>query len=210
MNFLQLCKRLRQEVGAAGDGPAAVTGQHGEYQRLIDWVRQAWLEIQQEQHEWRFNWAEASIELDAGFREYSPPADLDRWDAATLRVHDRRLCETPWTIFRERFREDSDREWPSTITRIPNGNLRMDTSPAQLSWLTFEYWRTPQELKANIDEPRLPEQYHMVIVYRAMLAYALYENAPEVATAAREGETKIMAEMMRRELPAVDVGGPLA
>ena len=125
-------------------------------------------------------------------------------------MHDRRLCETPWTIFRERFREDSDREWPSTITRIPNGNLRLDTSPAQLSWLTFEYWRTPQELKANIDGPRLPEQYHMVIVYRAMLAYALYENAPEVATAAREGETKIMAEMMRRELPAVDVGGPLA
>ncbi|MGQ7248289.1 phage adaptor protein [Halomonas sp. V046] len=209
MNFLQLCKRLRQEVGAAGDGPAAVTGQHGEYQRLIDWVRQAWLEIQQEQDEWRFNWAQASIELDADFREYSPPVDLDRWDRSTLRVNGRPLREVAWSVFRDWYREDSEREWPTDITRLPNGNLRMDSSPAQLSWLTFEYWRTPQQLVANIDQPRMPSQYHMVIVYRAMLAYALYENAPEVATAARAGETKITAEMMRRELPAVEIGGPL-
>ncbi|MDR5867927.1 phage adaptor protein [Halomonas koreensis] len=212
MTFLELCQRLRQEVGAAGTGPAAVTGQHGEYQRLIGWVAQAWREIQLERRNWRFAWAEASVALDPDFREYSPPADIDRWDAATLRAGSHPLVELEWEIFRERYRSDSGRDHPTVITRMPNGNLRLDTPPpAANTTLSFEYFRTPQTLAANGDTPRMPGHYHMLIVYRAMLSYALYENAPEVAQKAQRGEQSVMTAMEHAELPAMDVfGGPVA
>ena len=210
MTFLELCKRLRQEVGAAGTGPAAVTGQHGEYQRLIGWIKQAWHELQLERREWRFAWAEASIDLDPDFRDYSPPGDIDHWDAETVRIGSNRLRVIEWSMFRERFRDDSNGDKPAVITRLPNGTLRLDTTPATADTLMFEYFRTPQELTANGDTPRMPEEYHLLIVYRAMLAYALYENAPEVAQAARIGEQQILPQMMLRELPQMKLGGPLA
>lgn len=210
MTFLELCQQLRQEVGAAGTGPAAVTSQHGEYQRLVSWVQTAWREIQLERRNWRFAWAEASIELDPEFRDFAAPDDLDRWEADTLRIDGERIHELPWTMFRARHRQDSGAERPSVIARLPNGTLRLDTTPASSGTLTFEYFRTPQALTANGDVPRMPEAYHMLIVYRAMLAYSLYENAPEVAQSARVGEQRILPEMLLRELPAPALGGPLA
>ncbi|MBH8578792.1 hypothetical protein [Bisbaumannia pacifica] len=210
MTFLELCQRLRQEVGAAGTGPAAVTGQHGEYQRLVSWVATAWQEIQLERRHWRFAWAEASVTLDPAFRDFAGPADLDRWEADTLRIDGTRIHELPWAMFRERYRQDSEAERPTVITRLPDDTLRLDTTPAAAGALTFEYYRLPQTLTANGDVPRMPEAYHLLIVYRAMLAYALYENAPEVAQQARVGEQQIMPEMLRRELPEAKLGGPLA
>jgi len=210
MTFLELCQRLRQEVGAAGTGPASVTGQHGEYARLIAWVRQAWQEIQLERREWRFAWSQAAISVETAYRDYSAPADLDHWDDATLRVVGHRLRAMPWHKFRERHLEDSGRDHPSVITLTPDGKLMMDTAPDQDGELTFEYYRTPQLLADNGDVPRMPAQYHMAIVYRAMLAYAFYENASEVAQAARLGEQGITTQMELRELPDMTFAGTLA
>jgi hypothetical protein len=210
MTFLELCQRLRQEVGAAGTGPAAVSGQNGEYARLIGWVQQAWNEIQLERRRWRFSWAEASIDVEPPFREFSPPADLDDWDADTLRIGSNPLRALAWSDFREMYRDDSGQQRPSTITITPDGNFRLDTSPEAIGRLTFEYWRTPQALVNGGDEPRLHERYHMVIIYRAMLFYALYESAPEVATRAQQGEGELMRAMGSRELGRIQLGGPLA
>lgn len=211
MTFLELCQRLRQEVGAAGTGPAAVTGQHGEYQRLIGWIAQAWLELQLERRQWRFAWAEAEIELDPAFRDFSPPADLGHWEAATLRVGDQRLSALDWPTFRDRYRADSGHERPTAITQLPDGTLRLDTTPPDAGPLTFEYYRSPQVLAANGDTPRMPEHFHMLIVYRAMLSYALYENAPEVAQKAQLAEQGVMIAMEHSELPDMEIfGGPLA
>lgn len=212
MTFLELCRRLRQEVGAAGAGPDSVSGQNGEYARIVSWVQQAWHEIQLERHRWRFAWAEASVETDPGFRSFSPPADLDEWDATTILCAGIPLKVWAWGDFRKRYFADSGRDNPSVIAQKPDGTLVLDTSPAEENQpITFEYWRTPQLLTNGTDLPRLPERYHMVIVYRAMLYYALYENAPEVVQAARTGESRVLTEMEKVELPVMGIfGGPVA
>jgi hypothetical protein len=209
MTFLELCQRLRQEVGAAGSGPASVSAQHGEYARFVSWVPQAWLEIQLSRHSWRFTWAEASVPVEIGLRTYSPPADLGTWDKATLKCNDRTLLAQRWAEFRKHDVQDSD-TYPRFITQRPDGVLVLDSSPDQDGQVTFEYWRTPQALIEGGDAPRLPDRYHMVIVYRAMLYYGLYENAPEVVQAARSGEAGILQEMVAMELPPMTPGGPLA
>lgn len=210
MTFLELCQRLRQEVGAAGNGPANVSGQSGEYARLIGWIRTAWEEIQLERDDWAFNWAEGSVDVDAAFREFSPPSDFASWNNKTLRLTSDGLRELPWPVFRERYREDSGRTRPSIITITPRGDFKLDTTPNDNEQITFEYWRTPQALEINEDEPRLPARYRMVIVYRAMQHYAFYENAQEVMTAGREAERRLMRDIMRTQLPTITLGGPLA
>ena len=210
MTFLELCQRLRQEVGAAGAGPASVTGQHGEYARLVSWVQQAWREIQLSRHQWRFAWAQASVPVASDFRNYFLPADLDVWDKATIECNGRKINALPWADFRQRYAQGSGESYPRFITQMPDRTLALDTTPDQDGQITFEYWRTPQALTEGGITPRLPERYHMIIVYRAMLYYGLYENAPEVVQAARSGESRIMGELELSELPAIVSGGPLA
>ena len=210
MTFLELCQRLRQEVGAAGSGPASVSAQHGEYARFVSWVPQAWREIQMSRHSWRFAWAEASIPIETGFRTYSPPDDMGAWDEATLKCNGRTLLAQRWDEFRKHDVQDGGNTYPRFITQKPDGVLVLDAPPDPDGQVTFEYWRTPQALIENDTTPRLPERYHMVIVYRAMLYYGLYENAPEVVQAARSGEAGILHEMVAMELPPMMSGGPLA
>lgn len=207
MTFLYLCQRLRQEAGAAGTGPASVDGQSGEHRRLIDWVRSAWRDIQTERERWRFAWAEASVEVEPAFREHSLPDDFGEWDDATLRLGDTALTVLPWAVFRERFRDPQGAL--RYVSIAPDDMLHLNAAPGQAGTITFEYWRTPQELVEASDVPRLPARFHMVIVYRALLHYGLYENAPEVVQAARVGESRLLTQMEGAELPLMTLGGPL-
>jgi hypothetical protein len=209
MTFLELCKQFRQSVGASGSGPVTVMDQSGEYARLVSWIQQAWREIQLSRH-WRFEWAEASVGTLVGFRECQPPSDLSVWDAFTLKIDGKALHVLSWSDFRQHYQEDAGADYPSFIAQKPDGTLILDAAPRQDGLITFEYWRTPQVLVESSDVPRLPERYHMVIVYRAMLFYALYENAPEVLQAARSGEARILNEMVEQELPKVTNPEPLA
>ncbi|WP_277810689.1 hypothetical protein [Chromohalobacter canadensis] len=210
MTFLELCQRLRQEVGAAGTGPAAVTGQHGEMQRLIGWVQQAWREIQAEQQEWRFAWAEGEVELSAGFRDYSLPADFDRWVEDSLYIGDDRLRVLNYDDFRHRYREPADEQPISAATILPDMTMRLSRAPTTDATLTFEYYRTPQELTNASDVPRMPARYHLLIVYRAMIQYGLYENAPEVVQQGNSNASRMMRDLMQSELGEIELPGALA
>lgn len=210
MTFLELCQRLRREVGAAGSGPATVQGQNGEYLRLIGWIGQAWQEIQAERREWRFAWAEAEIEISPEFNDYPVPEDFEHWIPETLRIGSHCLRLMGWDEFRDRYRGSSNAAAPQVVTLLPDNRIRLDTPPTVSGVLTFEYFRTPQTLVENGDVPRLPERYHMLIVYRAMVQYGLFENAPEVVQQGNANASRLMSEMAITELPAMELGGPLA
>lgn len=204
MTFLELCQRLRQEVGAAGSGPANVSGQAGEMARLVNWVHQAWHEIQMEQR-WRFNWSTGEVELSTSDTIYPLPADFDDWVDATLSAGGDRVHVYAWDDFRK-IGNDCLR----AASIAPDDTLRINAPPKQSVSLAFEYWRTPQSLDGNNDVPRMPERYHMVIVYAAMVQYGLYENAPEVVQQGRANYSRIMQRVARTELPGIDLGESLA
>lgn len=209
MTFLELCQTLRREVGAAGTGPANVEGQTGEYARLIEWVRNAWLRIQERHERWRFAWAEGTLEVEPAFREYDLPAEVAVVDYDALYLGETKLTVVDWRQFREDFREPSGAQ----IRRVsfsPDGKLRLEAFPTATGVVSFEYWREPQRLQSNNDTPRCPEPYQLAIVYAAMVQYGLYENAPEVVQQAQANYAGVYQELVNRELPAVHIQGPLA
>jgi len=71
MNYLELAQKLRRKCRVAGNGPTAVTGQTEEYNRLLDFVNEAWLHIQRRHTDWRWMRATAACATVAGQVSYS-------------------------------------------------------------------------------------------------------------------------------------------
>lgn len=62
MTRLELVQRLAQEAGI--EAPTATTSQTGESLRLVNWIDQAWSEVQSKRQDWR--WMRASNILGSG------------------------------------------------------------------------------------------------------------------------------------------------
>lgn len=202
MNFLSLCRQLRQETGSSGNGPSSVSNQTGASARLVSWIQSAWREIQTERR-WFFNWAQGSVSLNTSDTQYTTPSDFDMWLPETLRFNGDRIHVVAWSEL-----ESADRF--TAVALAPDGSLHLNATPDQSGALTFEYWRTPQELTADTDVPRMPERFHMAIVYRAHKQYGFYESAPEAVEWAVMNEAKIMRELMKSQLPNFELPEPLA
>lgn len=203
MTFLELCRQMRQESGIAGTGPLTTEGQTGEMRRVVDWTRQAWVEIQSEQ-DWKFDWAQGSVTLNATETVYDLPADFDDWITDTLKADGDKVKQIAWRDFHK-----AADDYFAAVAISPDNKLHLN-APTSKAALTFEYFRTPQELTADSDVPRMPERYHMAIIYRAMFQYAMYENAQEVAQQAQMNDQKMMQRIASSELPDVMLGESLA
>jgi hypothetical protein len=60
-----------------------------------------------------------------------------------------------------------------------------------------DYYLAPVDLSADTDVPTLPEWHNpMIIVYRAMIDYGMFESAPEVV---QRGELKYKQLLQRLE-----------
>jgi hypothetical protein len=202
MNFLELCQRLRQDTGSIGTGPETVTSQSGNDARLVSWIRSAWQEIQTERR-WLFDWTQGGVTLNTSDTQYAMPTDLDVWEPNTLAFDGRKIDVLPWAEL-----EAAPRFTAAALA--PDGSLHLNAKPDTAGILTFEYWRTPQNLIANTDVPRMPERFHMAIVYRAHKQYGFYESAPEAVEIATINEDKVMNNLTRSQLPHVDLPESLA
>ena len=66
-----------------------------------------------------------------------------------------------------------------------------------------DYWVKPTLMSADADEPTgLPVEYQMMIVYRAMRKYAVFESAPEVLEAPKMFGTPLEYKLLRVFGPA--------
>lgn len=208
MNFLQLCQRLRQECGGSGDGPTTTVNQAGESKQFIDWVNQAYLEIQEERRDWQWLWNEAQLQVTQGINTYSLAS---AYVVKGSMVLDGRLLDRiTYEDYREQTRNGLQTTRPTQWALRPDGSFVLNTLPDANGVLKYEYYRTPTLLSGNEDAPRLPERYHMMIVYKAMTYYGFYENAPEVLQQGTQFYQTMANVMSRDQLPEVTVSGALA
>jgi hypothetical protein len=224
MNYLQLSQRLRQECGIAGAGPISVVGQVGEAKRLVDYINTAWLEIQGLQDQWGFMRTSFSFQTSANVGDYTPAAigltDRRYWYTDTLRAYltsagtddEQWMVEWAYQVFRDTYRFGSQTPGrPMVFAVRPQDNaLMLGSVPDAVYTITGEYQKTPSELVGNDDTPEIPTHLHMVIVYKAMEYYALFEAAGEVLAQARAGYSRLIAQLQREQLPQIGFGNPLA
>lgn len=204
MNALELVQRTHYEARLPGAPPTSLIGQSGRAGDVVRWTVEAYNDIQRE-HDGRWNWLFGTFQVDTVASDpsyaYSECTDVElsgeitrfrawHWDdyAAPLiyLVADGKSTEgdlliSDWAYYRHiYYRGEHTASKPGIITADPRGVLYLGPTPDDIYRVTGNFWRGNQVLAADEHEPEMPVDYHMAIVYRAILKYGYTEIAGDV------------------------------
>lgn len=225
MNYLALVSRLRRKCGVSGDNPTSFTNQSEEVNRLIDWINEAWMDIQLTKPDWqwmRSSFSFATINAQATYTgTQAGLLDFGAWARDSVRSYvtsvgtdsEIELDYISYDEWRDTYQMGASRTVytrPTCIAITPAKDLALGPVPAAGYTIAGEYYKVASEMSLTIDTPALPTQYHMAIVYRAMMYYGAYEAAPEVYNAGADEFKKMMGRLLTSRLPEVQVGGAIA
>lgn len=191
MDFLTLCQRTAREAGISGSGPSVVTGQTGQLANVIEWVKLAWKDIQNEPYEWKFHWTQDNVNSLAN----DPVIDMD---SKNIKSYDedmfwcyltsagttdrQRLTFINYQKFKRLYQNLANPATgrPTMVTELPNGDLQLYPVPPAIYTVEYEGYSDVQELDAGTDEPLMPSRFHDIIIFRALMDHGRYEDAVEI------------------------------
>lgn len=225
MNFLALVNRTRVECGVSGASTPLTTAQNltGESARIANWVNSAWVDIQTSKDDWLFmresftfntvtqQW-QYNADTDCGLADFANwKRDSFRCSSVGQNYADEQLMNyMDWTTYRNLYQYGNMRttyQRPVVVSIMPNKDLAFGAVPDQPYVIDGEYYTKPAEFSADTDTPSLPDRFHLIIVYRAMMYYGGYEAAAEVY---QRGETefKRLENRLNIDQLATIVSGP--
>lgn len=218
MNFLSLCKRLRQEAGYSGSGPASVTGQAGEAKRIVDWINDSWVDLQKVRADWRFMLSQFDVSLAAGDSTVAFPSDFKSFRSdvkvgfVLYREDGGRTYPTVLQPedMRKLILENEDRPGYPFYVSVDNGVMTVFPSCNESIRIKGDYYVKPSSLSENTDIPRLPEEFHMAIVWQALMAVGAYDEAANTWQRGSDKFMSVLNELNSDQLPTPKVGGPIA
>jgi len=219
MTFLQLCQAVRREAGISGSGPTTVVSQVGEMGKIVEWVLMAYRDIQIINPTWNFLRNDFSFSTIAATSNYLPTAvsldELSQWDIDGVRSYltstgvagERRLDPVSWERLREVRLFGTITSGPPVEFAIrPNKAIVLWPTPDAVYTITGEYWRRPQTMTSNTDEPLIKDAYQMGIVWLAVKFYAADQGAAELYSTASINFAKILNRLEGDQLPSVTFG----
>lgn len=221
LTFLQICQRVRMEAGVSGQGPTSVINQTGEYKRIVNWVQTAWQDIQLARPDWYWMRSTFQFDMTIGQSEYAPVEAgilyrFSMWDTNSVSVYDTTTVNEvatpylPYEDFRATFMRGSQiTTRPSAITVTPASKLAFGSAPDKAYTARGDYFKAPQELQFDADLPEMPGQFHMAIVYRALMLYARYESAGEIFADAEQNYKRLMKRIELNQMPDATIAEPL-
>jgi hypothetical protein len=224
MSKLELVRRLRQECGAQGDQPNTLTNVTGDNARFAAWISSAWMDIQSMHPDWLFLRQKVQFNTEAGLQSYdmnhtkmasfgSYKLDAFRIYRTSMGLADEMILPfLPFENFRDLFlfgQMRTTQQRPTFFTLSPQKDFLLGHAPDDVYTVCGEGYAMPTELAADSDRPAMPGQFHMAIVYRAMMFYGQYENAPEVYTHGQNEFNKLIARLHAAQMPTMTFGAPL-
>lgn len=200
MNFLQLVRRTMSECGVPG-GLNSVASATGETARVVEWVRTAYINIQNERR-WNWLWRQATANLLAGRHTFNPATEWDafalQWDEDTARLGDYHLWMREYS---GPVRQLPEPTRPSQVTIYPDRTLVFNAVLDHEYQFTCDYYSSAEVLREDTDTPSMPEQYHDGIVWAATMLYADLEEAGTLRMTAQLKLDLVRAQMLHTEVP---------
>jgi hypothetical protein len=221
MTFLQLCNLLIAEAGISAQPMTTVVGQTGELGRVVNWIKQAWIAIQASQTTWRFMRKSASIVTVAGQSGTYTASDVATWTLDTARnyvtasglITEIFMNFVEWDDYRNSYLYGALRyaqSRPLVFSIAPDNTLSFGPVPNGDHTVTIDYYKQPIELAADADIPGMPTEFHMGIVWRALMFYGGYEAAGESYNRGMNEYGIVLDRLEVTQLPMLQMGGPLA
>lgn len=214
MTFLELCQRMASECGVSLTGPVDTTTQTGRLGQIVKWVNTAWMDIQTRHNEWLFMVGSFTVNTTASDGVYTASdcsiTNFREWRKDTFHIYltsagvaaQVPLYFMEYMNWYHRYNVGTQTDgYPFDFTIGNDKSIILGPKPDAIYTVTGEYQKSASELSGDSDEPELPDEYHMAIVYGAMMKYGRYAGAPEVYSDGKNQYDRIMSEMMRTQLP---------
>jgi hypothetical protein len=208
LNLLTIVQSLHNEAKLAGSAPSTVAGQVGRAADLVRWAIEAYNDIQRDRDgkwkwlkgDWYFDTiaAQANYAYTAVNDEITDAAitrfrawDLDEREPPLLYLSadgqstERELAIWDFRDFRYRYiRATHTDAYPGAIAVKVDDDLYLGPTPDAVYRVRGMYWKDNQELALDADIPEMPANFHMAIVYRALIKYGFDSVSPEVLSRA--------------------------
>lgn len=229
--YLTGSQDVATEVGIDNGGPSDVTTQTGEYNRIVRYYRDAYIEVQNRtkwrwlRHPFTFNTvADDDTYAYTDVTDVTASATISRFGEWLLTSENTPkayltssgvgsqylLIWMPWDYFSQVYKLGTVASGaPAHITVDPQNNILIGPPPSAVYTITGEYYRSPQILAADGDTPEMPTQYHNLIMYGAMKKYAMFESAPEVDARATFEYNRMLRQLENNQGPSINFGPPL-
>jgi len=200
--FVTLVQDLFREVGAAGVAPTTTVNQTGEALRLVNYIHDAELEIQDMWVDWK--WLRGTLTFYTGASNQTGifttqggavsayPTDVAEWDWKSFFIYPvgstspQPLKTDEWQNVRNQVFNTTSYTQPWRVIVMPDNTFRFDNIPDQSYQCYCEYRKVPYDLKNDTDVSNIPARFaNRLIVEWARMKYGLFESAAEQTAAAK-------------------------
>lgn len=223
--FLELVQDLARDSGTLAGGvnlQTVVTPASGRADKMIAWIRKAWVNIQNERDDWPWMRREFAAPLTIGKTRYTS-AELgiatrfgqwigDRpefrtfslYDAAIGKEDEGTIREVTYDMWRGRYgRGAHDPNRPNDWAVSPMQEFVCGPTPDKAYVVAGEYRLAPQILAENNDVPEMPVQYHGAIVWEAMKLLGIADESPATTSSAISEYVLARQNLNRDYLPEI-------
>lgn len=210
MNFLDLCKRVRQDSGISGD-ISSVVNQQGILLKLVTWVQQAEYDNVTSREDWNFMRGKASGSLVVGKAEYLP-GELGMQPFAMLsKVYvDRQPLEKldfdyldDWHLKNGGAPDGT----PTAFAETPDGTILFNHKPTQAVAFDIRYYKSATRLTVNTSVSPIPAEHEEVIVQAALMSYARHEQDDQLLRDSQIAFDVHLKSLSNRQLPNLVIPG---
>lgn len=232
MTQLQLVQQLWRESAYEGDPPSTVAGSARRQKDVVRWINDAWKEIQEEYENWL--WMRHTVSYTTSVSEVllsmlgvdvdtHPKTGWARWKIdyrigreSGFLIQDPNVSDpdsttgplyyVPWLDYRNiYYKRPLQSGRPSRFTITEGGNIQLLSSPDKQYKLFADYYHQPWIFTGDGTEyPDLPDRFHEMIVWKALMAYANAEDANERFQYATGKYNNYMYALRRDYLPRTE------
>lgn len=214
--FLELVKNVRLIAGMQGTGPTTTIDATGVEELLVQFTKDAYVDIQNLREEWdflvgkqTFNTVIDQIDYDLLhiFSEVYP--DFKKYNQDSFIITD---SNGKKSYLQSITREQMDRLGLNNVnSSIPtkfaieemDNSVLLEPIPDMIYTIAFRYWKNPEILLTDTQIPKLPSAFHKLITYKALEKVATYLNAPELYQEYATEAAKMQGQLMRMYIPAM-------
>ena len=199
MNYLELVQKTVLYAPIAGKGPADVenlANEPREYQLVVQWIRDAWHQVQNSRRDWKWMQRASQFSTQIGKNIYTladiaatdpEVARLRRWYRNDFRQvqgesEDRPVNYMQEALYERRYsnKPPSTQGHPIALTiRERDLAVWLYPMPDDVYPIHMRYALRASELVKNTDVPEMPEEYHELLVWKAIEQFGYYHNAVE-------------------------------
>lgn len=230
MNKLELANRLKRKCRVTGSAMTTTISQNEEFARLVDFVNESWMYLQLMRPDWKWMRNSMTFPTVAAQATYtltqiestgSGFTNFGNWDRDTFRCYttavgtndENEISWLPYDQWRDTYQIGATRSTetrPTQFTITPALGIGLGCTPAAGYTISGDYYKVATELAADIDTPSLPSQFHMAIIYRAMMFYGVSESSPEIYDEGKAEFDRMMARINLQQLPEIGICGAMA